>query len=174
MDLTELEAIAEASQDRFRLETLPAYAVEQEADEFAAWQRGERQLPGVADDPWLRHIRETTQAGAHWWRVRIVEYPLTPYVEYELHGLQANAMAGEDVYVADRAWADELGPLREDAWIFDDGDVVVRMDYDHAGHPVGAQRVDDVQRYLGMRAVAMRHAVSLGDFLAVWEPRLIA
>jgi hypothetical protein len=173
MDLDELEEIAEASQDRFRLETLPAYTVELEAEEFAAWKRGERRLPPVAGVPWLRHIRATTAAGVRWWRVRILDYPLTEYAEFELHGLQANAAAGEDVYVADRAWATELGVLRDDVWIFDN-EAVLRMVYDSAGRPLGAERVDDVQRYLGMRSVAIRYAVSLSDFLAAWEPRLIA
>jgi hypothetical protein len=173
MDLADLERIAEASTDRFRLETLPTYLVPEEADEFDAWRRGRRALPTVEESPWLRHIRDTTTAGVRWWRVRVLDYPLTDYSAYELHGYQGNTGAGEDVFVANRAWSSELADLREDFWIFDD-QTIIRMIYDDAGHFLRPELATDTARYLGIRSIAVRHAAALADFLTDNEPRLIA
>lgn len=173
LDFNDLERIAEFSKDRFRLETKPTYLVEDEADEFAAWKRGQRTLPSVDDDPWLTNIRESTATGVRWWRVRILDYPLTDYSAYELHGYQGNAAAGEDVYVADRTWSDELAGMDQDFWVFDDR-IVVRMIYDDEGNFLHPEQASDVDRYLRIRSIAARHAVPLNDYLARIEPRLIA
>jgi hypothetical protein len=173
MDLDDLERIGAAATDQFRLEALPQYLVPQEADEFEAWKRGHRALPAIDDSPWLQHIRDTTAHGVRWWRVRIVDYPLTDYSAYELHGYQGNAAAGEDIYVADRAWSAELADLREDFWLFDH-ETVVRMIYDREGHFLRPELATDTDRYLGIRSIAIRHAMPLTKFLTENEPRLIA
>ncbi|MBA8932158.1 hypothetical protein BC739_009417 [Kutzneria viridogrisea] len=173
MDLAELGRIGATATDQFRLETLPTYLVDEEAEDFAAWQRGNRTLLTVENDPWLQHIRDTTATGVHWWRARIVDYPLTDYSTYELHGYQANAAAGEDIYIADRAWSAELVELRDDFWIFDN-EIVVRMIYDEDGRFVRPEHVTDTRHYLGLRSIAIRHAVPLAEFLNRNEPRLIA
>ncbi len=172
MDLTDVAAIAAQSSDLFRLEAQPTYLVEQEADDFAAWRRGDRTLSTPDTHAWLAHIRDTTAAGARWTRVRVLDYPLTEYSEFELHGYQANQRAGEHIYVADRAWSPELAGLREDFWLFDG--TVVRMLYDQAGHFLRPELADDPRPYQGMCAIGLRHSVPLLDFLTDHEPRLIA
>lgn len=172
MDLTDVGAIAAGASDLFRLEAQPTYLVEQEEDDFAAWCRGDRTLLTPETNAWLAHIRDTTAAGARWTRVRVLDYPLTEYSEFELHGYQANQRVGEHIYVADRAWSPELDSLREDFWMFDD--IVVRMLYDQDGHLLGPELADDPRPYQGMRAIGLRHSRPLGDFLAAHEPRLIA
>jgi hypothetical protein len=173
MEPKELGPLIEAATDRFRLETLPRYTVPEEAEEFSAWRRGERRLATVDESDWLRHLRATTLGGARWWRVRVLDYPLTEYSEYELAGYQGNAAAGEQIYVADRDWSSELADLREDFWLLDD-EVVVRMIYDEDGRFVRPERASDSARYRAMRSVAVRHAAPLARFLAEHEPRLIA
>lgn len=172
MDLADVAAIAAKSTDLFRLEAQPTYMVEQEADDFAAWQRGDRSLLTPETNSWLAHIRDTTAAGARWSRVRILDYPLTEYSEFELHGYQANQRAGERIFVADRTWSSELDSLREDFWVFDN--TAIQMIYDHAGRFVRPQLADDPRPYQGMRAVGLRHSVPLTDYLTDHEPRLIA
>jgi hypothetical protein len=172
VDLTDVAAIAARSSDLFRLEAQPTYLVEQEADDFAAWRRGDRILLTPETSSWLAHIRDTTAAGARWSRVRVLDYPLTEYSEFELHGYQANQRAGEHIYVADRAWSTELGGLREDFWTFDD--TVVRMLYDPDGHFLRPELAEDPRPYQGMRAIGLRHSLALADFLTDHEPRLIA
>lgn len=172
MDLTDVAAIAAQSSDLFRLEVQPTYLVEQEADDFAAWRHGDRTLLTPETNSWLEHIRGTTAAGAHWSRVRILDYPLTEYTEFELHGYQANQRAGEQIYIAARAWSPELDGLREDFWMFDD--TVVRMIYDQAGHFLRPELADALHPYQGMHAAGLRHAIPLLDYLTDHEPRLIA
>ena len=172
MDLDDLAVIANRSSDRFRLEALPTYLVPEEADEFAAWKRGSRSLSTPETNPWLAQIRDTTNAGARWSRVRIVDYPLSEYSEYELHGYQANAAAGEEIFIADRAWSTALGDLREDFWMFDK--TAIRMIYDGEGHFLRPEIVEDSRSYVQMRMVALQFSVPLHDFLAEHEPRLTA
>lgn len=172
MDLTDVAAIAADATDLFRLETQPIYLVEQEADDFAAWRRGDRTLLTPETNAWLAHIRDTSAAGSRWSRVRILDYPLVEYAEFELHGYQANQRAGEQIYVADRAWSSELINLREDFWIFDE--TVVRMIYDQDGRFLRPELAADTTRFHTMRSIGLRHAVPLSDFLADREPRLIA
>jgi len=173
MDINDVEQIADAATELFRMETFQTYLVEHEKDEFTAWKQGRHRLPAVDDDPWLSYIRDKTAAGARWWRVRIVDHPMTAYTEFELHGLQGNAAAGEDVLVADRAWSPDLAGLHEDYWIFDT--TVIRMVYDAEGHFLRPELVGaDTASYFAERDLAARHAVPLATFLAHHAPRLIA
>lgn len=172
VDLDDVAAIAEQSIDRFRLEGLPTYLVPEEAAEFAAWKRGSRVLSTPETNPWLANIRDTTAAGAKWSRVRIVDYPLSEYSEYELHGYQANAAAGETIYIADRAWSPTLDDLCEDFWMFDH--TVIRMIYDEEGHFLRPEIAKAERQYERMRVLALRYAVPLHEFLVEHEPRLTA
>jgi hypothetical protein len=175
VELEDLERIGSRATDQFRLETLPQYLVPEEDEEFTAWRRGDRTLPTPDSSPWLAHIRDTTAAGVRWWRVRVLDYPLTEYSAYELHGYQANAAAGEDIFVADRAWHGDLASLNEDFWIFDH-EVVVRMIYDEEGRFIRPElaAAADLARCLDIRAVAVRHSISIAAYLRQIEPRLIA
>lgn len=172
MDATDISRLAGQATDLFRLETLPVYDVGEEADDFAAWQRGDRTLPTLETDGWLQKIRDTTAAGARWSRVRILDYPLTEYSAFELYGYQANARAGERIYVADRAWSPELADLHDDFWMFDE--TVVRMVYDVTGRFLYAEQPPAAAWFSGLRGVALRHAMPLGDFLAEYESGLVA
>lgn len=173
MDANDIDRLASTATDLFRLETLPTYAVDDEAEDLAAWRAGHRILATPDEDAWLAKIRTTTAAGARWSRARVLDYPLTEYSRFELYGYQANAAAGERIYVADRASSPELAGLHDDVWIFDHT-VVVRMIYDAAGRFVGAEQSTDIARFSGMRAVALRHAMPLHVFLATNEPGLVA
>lgn len=159
----------------FRLETLAQYLVTEEAEEFAAFQAGRppsRRTPD--DDGWLRMIAQDTAAGKRWYRVHVVEDPLTPYLRYELACYPDSVAAGEQVLIADRDAHPELALLgREDFWLFDD-QLVVRMRYDDEGHWRGAEQAPDaeVDEYRRRRDLAVAHAVPLGDYLRVQKGRL--
>lgn len=173
MDLDDLERIANQAKDQFRLEALPQYLVPEEDEDFAAWQRGERPRRTPESSAWLAEIRDTTAAGVHWWRARVLDYPLAEYSAHELHAYQDNAAAGEEIYVADRAWSAELTDLRDDFWLFD-SKVVVRMVYDDEGHFLHPEQLDDTARYVAIRDLALGHAIPLADYLRKYEPDLIA
>lgn len=174
MDLNDVARIFEQStQSAFRLETLPQYLVPQEEDALAAWRAGDRRLDTPADSPWLARIKASTDRGYRWYRVHVLDYPLSEYSEFELFGYQANEAAGEQVFVADRSDSPELEQLREDFWVIDDT-TVIRMIYDNEGRFLRPEFPDETAPYLEMRSIALRHSDPLSDFLARREPRLIA
>ncbi len=172
MDATDIATIAERATVRFRLECLPQYLVPQETDDLAAWRRGEWTLPTPETSSWLAHIRDTTVSGVCWNRVRIIDHPLAEYSEYELYGYQANAAAGEEIAIADRAWNPALQRCEQDFWLFDE--TPVRMVYDHAGRFLRADVASDPNPYRELRDLALHSSISLPDYLAHYAPRLAA
>lgn len=174
MNIEDLERIADRATDStFRLEALPQYLVPQEDADFAAWKRGLWRLPTPDNDEWLAHVKNRVDAGHHWYRVHILDQPLSDYTLFELYGYQANAAAGEDIYLADRGSHPDLVDLHTDFWLFDSETAVV-MHYDDDGHFLHPELVDDARPYVGMRATALRHAVPLDGYLRQNTPRLIA
>lgn len=174
MDLNDVGRIFEQStKSAFRLETLPQYLVPQEDEALAAWRAGDRSLDTPENSSWLARIQASSNQGYRWSRVHVFDYPLSEYSEFELFGYQANQAAGEEVRVADRAEAPELEELRQDFWVIDDA-VVIRMIYDNDGRFLHPELAEDIDPYLEMRSVALRHSEPLSSFLARREPRLIA
>lgn len=167
MKMTEFEQLAYSSTSRFRLEQLPAYDVEHEVDEFAAWRAGDRTIPSPETDPFLATIRDDSARGIRWSRIRIVDRPLSEYTEFELHGLQGHAAAGEQVLIVDRAWHRDLDTARTDFWLFDD--TLIRMVYTDGGQFVRPERVTDTETetLLAQRDLAARYAIPLADFLTI-------
>ncbi|MGH3713754.1 MAG: DUF6879 family protein [Micromonosporaceae bacterium] len=117
--------------DAFRLETLPAYAVDNERAEFAHFlATGELNI--LDDDPWLRRIRRCRNTGRSIARVHVVEQPLTDYLRYEFAAYHRNVAAGEEVSILDLTGQPNPGLPRQDFWLFDESRVVL-MDYDADG-----------------------------------------
>ena len=167
------ELVANFQRSAFRLETLPQYLVDAEAERFAAFRDG-RPLPERSErtNQWLRRIAAMTQAGQRWYRVHILSQPLTDYLRYELLAYQENAAVGEEIRIADVGIHPELADLRTDFWLLDgDGDeaVVALMQYDRDGRYFGFWRADDVEvieRCRRERDRALAASVPLSDFLA--------
>jgi hypothetical protein len=173
MTLDDVRRIADRAKDHFRLETLPQYLVPQEEERFAAWKRGERRRRTPENNTWLATLRENTTAGEHWWRVRILDYPLATYSAYELFGYQDSDAAGQETFVTNRGWHADLADLHEDFWLYD-STTVIRMVYDEEGHFLHPEQRDDVQRYLDIRDLARSHAIPVLDYLHKHEPDLLA
>lgn len=168
-----LEIFGRARKSRFRLEAIPQYLVDAEAESLAAWKAGERVRRTVKESPFLTRIKETTAQGVRWSRARILDYPLCAYSEYELWGYPENQLAGEDIRVANRAWSPDLADLHQDFWMVDD-EVVIKMIYDDEGHFLRPERADDVAPYLEIRDRSLRHAIPLNEYLQKWEPHLLS
>ncbi|MDT0441851.1 DUF6879 family protein [Streptomyces johnsoniae] len=118
---------------------------------FRAFRRGEwanalRLL--AAESPALRESAASDHArGSVFRRVRIVEEPLTPYVQWELHALRVQAENGLPVRVVTADAVGHLereGPLPELVTL--GGLVLYRVMYTAAGVPDGAIRYTDVDR----------------------------
>lgn len=175
MEVADLAHIVDGARgSAFRLESRPQYLVPQEEAEFAAWRAGRPvtlQTPETSS--WLAHVAARVASGVRWYRVHILDHPLSDYSRYEVWGYAANAAAGEQIYLVDRAAHPDLESMREDFWLVDD-DVAVVMIYDAEGHFVRPRLASDVRPYRGMRASALRHAEPLNDYVSRRGLRLTA
>ncbi|MEU8570468.1 DUF6879 family protein [Streptomyces pathocidini] len=112
------ELIADCHRSAVHLEMRDAYGVEDEADDFAAWKRGE---PSVWAGPeWLDLVRRTVGRGVAMRRARVVSQPVTEYIRYEHAGTGLNVEAGESVRWLPRRLASDLALPGNDFWLFDD------------------------------------------------------
>ena len=66
----------------FRLETLPAYAVTSDGDDFHRWVAGKAEPTWERKRPWLETLRAERRAGKLRSRVRILSDGLTEYERY--------------------------------------------------------------------------------------------
>lgn len=152
----------------FRMETLQTYSVPQEDAAWRAFTQG-RPLPprSVDNSPWLQKVASHKAAGRRIYRVHIVDKPLSPYIRFALLGYQDNRDAGEDIYLTARDAHPEFAAFTTDWWLFDN-DALVFMHYNDDGEFLGAEQASadtDIGEYRRQRDLALRHAVSLDDYL---------
>ncbi len=146
----------------FRLETLPAYSIPQEAGLFAAFRRGEHVT--VPDDhPWPHRVSSATRAGKTMQRVRVISHPLSDYLRFELSLYPTSVEAGEDIRVASLDDHPELVACQQDFWLFDD-EVVVVLDYDDHGGFLGSRAEHDLDHYRKLRELALACSMELSAY----------
>lgn len=95
-------------------------------------------------DTLVRRARDEAARGAVFHRIRVVEEPLTPYVQWELHWLRLSAQCGHSVRVLPSVavTAGERAALLPELNLLD-GRVLYRVLYTDAGRPAGAIRFTD-------------------------------
>lgn len=122
MELDDLRRIGDGAKlSAFRLETLPQYLVPGEAERFATWNAGEPMPPRTPENnEWLAQIQRDTARGFRWYRVHILDQPLTAYTRFELYSYMEGVAVGNEIYIADRDAHPDVADLHEDFWIFDD------------------------------------------------------
>ncbi|WP_187283319.1 DUF6879 family protein [Streptomyces sp. t39] len=112
---------------------------------FAAgdWERA-LALADERREEYAQELRKASRSGVAHRRLRVVEFPVTPYVQWELHVLRVRVEAGDDIRVLDaRAIADieRTRPVPEVVVL---GDVVMyEVVYDAEGNADGARRYGD-------------------------------
>lgn len=123
----------------------------------------------------LRRVEADEAArGAVFHRVRVVEEPLTPYVQWELHSLRLSAEFGERVRVLSaRAviGAESDGPLPE--VVVQDEAVLYHVVYTAAGAPDGAVRFTDAGT-VGRWAAYIRAMYAAADDIQSYFDRAVA
>lgn len=79
------------------------------------------------------------------YRVRVVEYPLTPYVRWEMHVFRIRSEHGENIRVIEadavRKFESTRRPVPE--LIFMDADAMYDIDYDEDGTLIGGRKITD-------------------------------
>ncbi|MGH3936580.1 MAG: DUF6879 family protein [Pseudonocardiaceae bacterium] len=157
--------------EAFRLEVRQRYNVPYEEPLIRAFEEGQ---PQPENESVTRHhasVNSLRAAGKRDCRVHVIEFPLTPYLRYELGTYRDNIEAGEKIFIADRAWHPDLIELTEDFMLLD-GDTdhasVVWYRYndndelfarDHSNAPV------DIEVCRRHRDLAMTHAIPYAEFI---------
>jgi hypothetical protein len=124
----------------------------------------------------LRKEREVDeQLGTVFHRVRVVERPFTPYVQWELHSLMMNAQhAGEAIRIID---ATELASLENDAPLPEvvvlGGETLYRVLYTDEGVLDGGIRFTD-PTLVGHWEAAIRELFEAGEDIATYVEREVA
>jgi hypothetical protein len=151
----------------FRLETLRAYNIPEEAESLRLWREGKPRPAWQREREWLRTVATATAAGKFIQRVRVVRQPLSDYVRLEFDwGYPDNVASGEDIRVLELADGDRIpGMLDHDDWLFDDV-VAVRMEYTEDGAFIRRAEVLDVVPYRRCRDVAVVRAVPFSQYRA--------
>ncbi|GAA4695376.1 hypothetical protein APR04_002544 [Promicromonospora umidemergens] len=109
----------------FRLEQQTGYAVDYEAEQFAAFRAGDvrdpREMPEFA--AWLPTVADHVEQGRRISRVRIHQEPPTDYQRWTRYVGHWNVEAGEDIRYATTAQAHRVGLLPDagpyDWWLLD-------------------------------------------------------
>ncbi|MFI6081795.1 DUF6879 family protein [Streptomyces sp. NPDC051217] len=121
---------------------------EQDSPSWDAIQRGEwqeaLQLLWAKSDMWERVAREDREGGSVFRRVRVVEEPLTPYLQWELHALRVQGASGMPVRVvsAEKVRSLESSELLPEV-VSLGGQVLYEVLYTESGLLDGAVRFQD-------------------------------
>ncbi|MEO3849271.1 DUF6879 family protein [Streptomyces sp. B8F3] len=133
--------------DSWKLERLQHFeevaSPTREALRRGEWQEALRLFEGEREAS-VATARADAANGTAFRRIRVVEQPLTPYVQWELHWLRLRAEAGHPVRVLPAsvvAPAEEAGPLPELTLL--GGKLLFRVVYTDIGRPDGAFRFTD-------------------------------
>lgn len=153
----------------FRMETLPAYAVTSDGDDYQRWLDGEPEPTWDRLNSWLEVLREERAAQKISSRVRLLSADLTDYERYACEfGYLYTAAAGEDIRVLRREEHDvPSGLIERDFWIVDDAQVI-EMHYDKQGQFLGAELLaaDRLADYAHTRDAAWEVSE---PFISWWE-----
>ncbi|GAA1944807.1 DUF6879 family protein [Amycolatopsis minnesotensis] len=149
----------------WRLETLPAYEVDEERASFERFVRtGDLDVGYLAG--WLSDVRAATEAGKRFERVRVVVDPPTDYLRFEMAVAAHNIRAGEEIRVLPDRGARSLGlPERHDFWIFDDRRVAI-LHMSPTGRLLDVEVKDDeatLARHRAWQALAWERASPVGS-----------
>ncbi|MCU1641462.1 MAG: hypothetical protein JWN03_1737 [Nocardia sp.] len=149
----------------FHLEVQDAYETPEESEPFRKFLNGE-----TDDFSWLQGwfdlVRQSTDRGVAFTRVRVITEPHVDYVRWSLAVSPLNIEAGEDIRYLSRHLvnADELAA--DDYWLFDDTTVAYTM-FSSDGATAGAAVTTDpvlVKRCVEIRNAVWRQAIPYADY----------
>ncbi|PSK96328.1 hypothetical protein CLV63_112213 [Murinocardiopsis flavida] len=157
-----------ATRSIFRLELLDHYEVASDGGDFARYLKGDAAPMAERKRPWLAKLAAEREAGIRRQRVHVLSTPLTAYLRYECEwGYVPNAAAGEEILIIDTTEVDQPdGLVDHDFWLIDDSHAIT-MRYDESSRFVGAEPVDEPDRYRCARDAA----VAMAEPFASWWAR---
>lgn len=157
----------EMSQEWFKVEVLQDYAGEDEGPSLQSWLKGDKQrsiklLKSDEDPEFTAECKEKVTQGVRLLRVHVVEYPLSPYMEWEMEHYKhvSIPLRSEQVFIVNRSDLGNLELPKGDLMIFDKRRAIVNS-YDQNGLMQQADfynEHDDISQFLelekALKAVA--------------------
>lgn len=143
-------------------------------ESLAAYLKGDKReaanLLKLPIEGWDERFNYVAQANIPWTRVRLVEFPMTPYLEWEFLTYQRSARYGERILVTDIT-NDPKGSLAKSSsdFVMFDNRIVLAHDYGVDGILKGAwlvTRPNDVEAYIATFNDVRVRAIPLGVFEA--------
>lgn len=123
-------------------------------------------IDGDRTSEWLTNVRQATDAGRRFHRVRVVSLPLSTYNVWGLLEAEATNRAGDDIRYLPRDQA-EVGRLpNHDYWLFDSR-TVAKMHFADDDRFVGFELIEDpavVVEHNYWRDAAWHHAITRDEF----------
>lgn len=130
------EAFESFRVEALRLEALPRYQVQEEAEALQALREGQKPDMSFLSE-WLRQVEDRRRRGLLHRRLRLIGNPPGEYERFELtYGYPLTQLAGEEIRVLEST----PSKVPQDCWIFDRS-IVFHMAYDSNGQFQGAHRV---------------------------------
>ncbi|MFJ2175547.1 DUF6879 family protein [Streptomyces sp. NPDC087851] len=151
--------------EAWRLETLPAYNVPQEAEEIQSFLAGERIDPHTYSNEYTEDLKRVRREGKIKGRVHIVTRPLSAYLRYEFMYYRPHVWAGEDIRIMDVT--DRINPLADcqDFWMFDRTEVVL-MNYEPDGTQISREvHGGDATPYIEYQRIALAESVPFEEYV---------
>jgi hypothetical protein len=151
----------------FHLEVQDSYQTPEEAGPFDLF------LAGQPDDfgwhqPWLKLVRQATDAGKQITRARVVSVPHVPYTRWGLSVARLNIEAGEDIRWLPRHLTGDMELTADDYWLFDDRLVVFTI-FKPNGRFVGGASTTDrtiIEHCRTVRRAVWERAIPHDEYLA--------
>lgn len=107
------------------------------------WERAVS-LADERREDYAQELRQASQSGIRHRRLRVVEFPVTPYVQWELFVLRVRVDLGDDIKILDARKISNLEQTRQVPEVVILGDVAMyEVVYDEDGNAAGANRYSD-------------------------------
>ncbi|MFI6734157.1 DUF6879 family protein [Nonomuraea sp. NPDC050451] len=145
------------------------------------FEAGEPSWLAMMDGDWERSLKLVDDTGAEGRggaypcrRIRIVEQPVTPYLQWEMHVLALRVEVAEQVRVLD---AGEVSDLEIDRLLPElvvlGSSVMYEVTYDASGTHSGARRIDDPDVIAACRGELDKLFAAGEDFRAYYEREIV-
>lgn len=148
----------EMQEEFFKVEVLQYYD-EDDSSSLREWTKSNREksiaLAKKEFKPWAKGKEKVKKT-----RVHIVEKPLSPYLEWEieLYKLINIPIVGEEVYLLDKKYTENVPAPEDDIMVFDTKRVIANH-YDHKGYFLSADiydEEDDISKFLELREMLLK------------------
>ncbi|MFJ5680897.1 DUF6879 family protein [Streptomyces sp. NPDC093097] len=151
--------------EAWRLETLPAYTMPQEAEILERFLAGEKS-PDDYNSGWMNEVRQWREEGKSVGRVHIVTRPLSDYLRFEFeYYYRHHVKAGEEIRILDLTDRPNPGLADQDFWMFDESKVV-HLNYRPDGTQINRElREGDPEPYRKWKRIAVAESVPFEEYV---------